>query len=170
MTWWTAGRHGVTIKANYIHEVLTKSEYTSCFLAVQCLEYPRKFGITLLWMEPSSCIHKGKMLWCNTCSCSNAQEGDRFTRPQWSQVLRRGSKRGLQQALGGFGMQSRMQLGALEAAQEGCFEWAGVSWSWREIGGHPSSFGGQTGCLVAPEMHPFITHWVTIPFSSALKA
>ena len=128
MTGWTTVGHDIRVKAYCIHEVLTKSEYTSGSLAVQCLEYPRKFGLTLLWMEPSSCIRKGKLLWCNTCPCSNTQEGDRFTRPQSCQVLWRGSKRGLPQALGGFGTQSRMQLGALEGAQEGCFEQAGVSW------------------------------------------
>lgn len=127
MTQWTTVRHGIRVKFYCIHEVLTKSEYTSCSLAGWCLAYPRKLGLTLLWMEPSSCIHKGKRLWCNTCLWSNTQEGDRFTRPQWYQVLRRGSKRGPQQALGGFCTQSRMQLGALEGAKEGCFERAGVS-------------------------------------------
>lgn len=170
MTWWTTVRHGVRVKAYCIHEVLNKSEHTSGSLAVQCLEYPRKLGLTLLWMEPSSCIHKGKPLWCNTCPWSNTQDGSRFTTPRWCQVLRRGLNCGLQQALGGLGTQSGMRLGALEGAQEGCLERAGVSWPWWETSGHASSCGSQTGCPRAPEIYPVFSRWVTIPLLLAFSA
>lgn len=76
MTWWITERHGVRVKAYCIHEVLTKLEYTSCFLAVRCLEYPRNLGLTLLRVEAGSCICKA-----NCCGATHVHE----------EILRRGS-------------------------------------------------------------------------------
>lgn len=60
MTHWTRVRYGIRVKAYYIHEAPTKSQYASCCFAVQRPEYLGKLELTLLWMKPSSCVHKGQ--------------------------------------------------------------------------------------------------------------
>lgn len=122
------------------------------------------------WVNPSVDGAKQLNSQGQTCPWSNTQEGGHFTRPRWCQVSRRRLKCSLRQALGGLGTQSRMRLGALEGAQEGCLERAGVSWPWWETSGHPSSCGSQTGHPRAPEIYPFFSRWVTIPLPLAFRA
>lgn len=101
MTYCTTVRHGIRVKAYYIHEAPTKSQYASCSFAVHCPEYLGKLELMLLWMEPSSRVHKGQIAVVQHVPVEQYLGGGLFYKATVMPVIMTKFKAGLRAGLGG---------------------------------------------------------------------